>query len=363
MTAAVEIRKRLSARFALDVAFTAPPGFTILFGASGSGKSTVLRCLAGLTRPDAGSIRIGDRTLFDRASGVDVPVQQRRVGYVFQQLALFPHLTVEGNIAYGLHRLPAAQRRRRIDEIADSFRIGEILQRTPAQVSGGERQRAALARTLVTDPSLLLLDEPLSALDHAIQSQIMRDLRRWNELHRIAVLYVTHSHREAYALGERVIVLQAGQVMATGSPHDVLDQPENRMLASLAGFENVFDAAIVERRDRIGTVHCRLSGSALELEVPLVPGRPGDAIRVAIRAGDILVANREPQGLSARNVLRGRLLDLTAEGSTMVATVDAGAGARFVVHLTQGGVESLGLAPGGDLWLVIKTYSCRMLAE
>jgi molybdate transport system ATP-binding protein len=363
MTASVEIRKRLSATFSLEVAFTAPAGFTILFGASGSGKSTVLRCLAGLTRPDSGSIRLGERTVFDGVSGVDIPVQHRNVAYVFQQLALFPHLTVEANIAYGLHRLPAEERRKRAHAIAESFRIADIVHRKPDQVSGGERQRTALARALVTDPAALLLDEPLSALDHAIQSQIMNDLRRWNEQRRIPVLYVTHSHREAFALGERVIVLDQGRVLATGSPHEVLDQPADRMLATLAGFENVFDAVVVERRDRAGTMQCRLRDSAVELEVPLMQGQVGDPIRVAVRAGDILVANQEPRGLSARNVIRGRLIDLTAQGPTMVATVDAGSGAataaRFVVHLTPGGVDSLGLARGSDLWLVVKTYSCR----
>jgi molybdate transport system ATP-binding protein len=362
MTAEVEIRKRLSARFAVDVAFTAPPGFTILFGASGSGKSTVLRCLAGLTRPDDGRIIVGDRTLFDGGSGVDIPVRQRRIGYVFQQLALFPHLTVEANIAYGLDRVPAADRQQRIRDVAESFRIAEILPRMPGQISGGERQRTALARTLVTDPSALLLDEPLSALDHAIQAQIMRDLRAWNDRRRIPVLYVTHSHREAYALGERVIVLEGGRVLASGSPHDVLDRPADRVLATLAGFENVFDATVMERRDRAGTMHCRLIGADVELEVPLTQGEIGAPIRVAIRAGDILVANREPSGLSARNVLPGRLVDLTAEGPTMIAQVDAGPGARLIVHLTPGGVESLGLAAGGNVWLIIKTYSCRILA-
>jgi molybdate transport system ATP-binding protein len=367
MTATVDIRKRLSGQFAVEAAFTVPPGFTILFGASGSGKSTVLRCLAGLTRPDAGRIALGDRTMFDATSGVNLPAQQRRVGFVFQQLALFPHLSVGANIAYGLHRLPEAARQQRVLAIAESFRITGILQRKPGQTSGGERQRTALARALVTDPEMLLLDEPLSALDHAIQSQIMSDLRGWNAERRVPVLYVTHSHREAFALGERVIVLDAGRVMATGSPHEVLDRPADRVLATLAGFENVFDAVVVERRDRAGTMQCRLRDSAVELEVPLMPGQIGDPIRVAVRAGDILVGNQEPRGLSARNVLRGRLIDVTAQGPTMVATVDAGTGtsagtaARFVVHLTPGGVDALGLTRGSDLWLVIKTYSCRIL--
>jgi molybdate transport system ATP-binding protein len=372
MTLSATIQKRLSSQFSLNVALDAPPGITILFGASGSGKTTVLRCLAGLVRPDAGRIAVDDRVLFDEAAGVNVPVPERRIGYVFQQLALFPHLSMRQNIEYGLHQLPAGDRRERVNRIAGSFHIPQILDRKPAQVSGGERQRAALARSLVTDPSLLLLDEPLSALDHAIQSHIMHDLRRWNEERRIPILYVTHTHREVFTLGDRAVVLDRGRVLASGSPHEVLDHPAHGLLASLAGFENVFEAVVVERRERAGTMQCRLKDDTdvrlarealarTEIEVPLSQASLGDTIRVAIRAGDILVANQQPKGLSARNVISGTLLSLSAQGPTMVATVDAGA--RFTVHLTPGGVESLELRTGDRLWLVIKTYSCRIIAE
>jgi molybdate transport system ATP-binding protein len=357
MTLAADIRRRLSGTFTLDVALRVPAGITILFGASGSGKTTILRCLAGLTRPDAGRIAVRDSVWFDSVDGRDVAVQERRVGYVFQQLALFPHLSIARNIAYGLYRQPAGERRRRVLAVAESFRIADLLERRPSQVSGGERQRAALARALVTDPVLLLLDEPLTALDHAIQAHIMDDLRRWNDARRIPILYVTHSHREVFALGEGCIVLDEGRVIAEGSPHDVLDHPSHATLANLAGFENIFDAVVVERRERAGTMHCRLAGSTTELEVPLGTASIGDAIRIAIRAGDILVATQVPEGVSARNVLSGTLVDLRVEGPTVVATVDAGS--RFTVHLTPDAAAALGLEPGHSLWLVIKTYSCR----
>jgi molybdate transport system ATP-binding protein len=360
MRLTVEVRKRLSPHFALDVAFAADPGITNLFGASGSGKTTVLRCLAGLVRPDLGRIAVGERALFDSATHIDVPVQRRQIGYVFQQLALFPHLSIEQNVAYGLHGRTLAEQRERVRRIADSFRIAHLLTRAPGQVSGGERQRAALARALVTEPSLLLLDEPLSALDHAIQLRIMDDLRAWNETHRIPVLYVTHSHREVFGLGERVIVLDHGRVIASGSPHEVLDHPSHDVLASLAGFENVFDASVVERRERLGTMHCRLRDSTMELEVPLANTQVGETIRIAIRAGDILVANHEPSGLSDRNMIPGTLVALSRQGPTIVASVDAGV--NVTVHLTPGGIESLGIRPGDRVWLIIKTYSCRVVA-
>jgi molybdate transport system ATP-binding protein len=358
MTLAVHLAKRLSSGFALEVSFRAEPGVTILFGASGSGKTTILRCVAGLARPDAGRIAVGDRALFDAGAGVDVPVAERRLGYVFQQLALFPHLTVAGNIGYGLAALPRAERRTRVAEAAESFRIGGLLDRRPAQISGGERQRTALARALVTQPTALLLDEPLSALDYAIQLHIMDDLRRWNEQRRIPILYVTHSHREAFSLGERLIALERGRILASGSPHEVLDHPAQAPLAELAGFENVFAATVTGRRERAGTMNCLLAGTSTEIEVPLGVAPEGAAVHVAIRAGDILLADREPVGLSARNILRGEVAGCRMHGSTVVATIDADA--RFVVHLTPGGADGLGLKPGARVWLIIKTYSCRV---
>ena len=360
MTVSADIVKRLSSEFALHVAFTAPPGVNIVFGASGSGKTTVLRCLAGLVRPDSGHVAVGDRVLFDASARIDIPARERRVGFVFQQLALFPHMTIEENIAYGLAHVPSDERERRIAAIAESFHITPMLQRRPASVSGGERQRAALARALVTDPSMLLLDEPLSALDYAIQAKIMDDLRAWNGARSIPILYVTHNHREVFALGERVIALERGRVLATGSPHEVLDHPSHGELANLAGFENVFDALVIERRPRAGTMHCQLRESHTELEVPVARGDAGDRIRIAVRAGDILVSDREPAGLSARNVLRGTIVELTAQGPIMVAVVNAGQ--RFIAHMTPGAVEALDLRPGRDVWLIIKTYSCRIVA-
>jgi molybdate transport system ATP-binding protein len=356
----LSVRATLSAAFTLDVTMEAPPGITIVFGASGSGKSTLLRSVAGLVRPEAGSISIGSRVLFDASRRRSVPVRLRRVGYVFQHLALFPHMSIADNLEYGLHDRPRHVRREQIDAIAASFHIQHVLTRRPGAVSGGEQQRAALARSLVTKPDVLLLDEPLSALDHATQSRIMDDLRAWNAAHAIPILYVTHAHREVFALGDRVVVLDQGRIIATGVPHEVLDQPEHEGLARIAGFENVFDAAVTERRPDAGTMQCTLSGSATDLEVPLSRGEPGAPVRVAVRAGDILLANEPPRGLSARNVIQGRLVSLTREGPTVVARVDAGA--PFVVHLTPGAVETLGLEPHRQVWLIIKTYSCRIVS-
>jgi molybdate transport system ATP-binding protein len=175
------------------------------------------------------------------------------------------------------------------------------------------------------------------------------------------VLYVTHSHREAFALGDRLLALEHGRLVASGSPHEVLDHPGQAGLAALAGFENLFDATVTERHERGGTMRCLLDGTATELEVPLGSAAAGAAVRVAIRAGDILLADREPAGLSARNVLRGTVVDWHVQRTTVVATIDAGA--RFVVHLTPSAAETLRLEHRPPVWLVVKTYSCRIAAR
>jgi len=362
MTLHATLRARLSPAFTLDVTLDAPPGITILFGASGSGKSTLLRAVAGLIAPESGRMTVGPRVLFDADAGISVPVEARRTGFVFQQLALFPHLTARDNIAFGLRArgLAAAEARERVETIAGRFHVGHLLERRTQAISGGERQRVALARALVTEPTLLLLDEPLSALDHRTQSLIIDDLREWNRTPAIPVLYVTHAHREVFALGERVVVLHEGRVLAAGTPHEVIDLPSHETIAQLAGFENLFTATVVGRRPAGGVMQCRLGASGTGLEVPLGVADVGASVRIAVRAGDILLATEAPRGLSARNVLPGTLRSLSPEGTTVVAVVDAGE--RFVVHLTPGAVESLALHEGAPVWLVIKTHSCRIVS-
>ncbi len=256
-TLSARVRKTfhsLERDFSLDVDFTAAPGFTILFGTSGSGKTTLLDCVAGLATPDAGRIVVGERAFFDGNAHTDVPVARRGIGYVLQDLALFPHLTVEQNTEYGLARLPRPERQQRAEAMLREFRIDHLRQRRPAEISGGERQRVALARALVTDPCVLLLDEPLAALDAPTKSKILDDLRRWNEAHRIPILYVTHSREEVIALGERVLVLEEGRILAQGTPHQVPGAPLHETVAQLAGFENIFDATVWSVHEDRGTM-------------------------------------------------------------------------------------------------------------
>ncbi len=344
--------------FALDVEFTVAPGFTILFGPSGAGKTTLLDGIAGLQTPEAGRIAIAQHVLFDSASGVNVPASRRSVGYLLQSLALFPHMTVQQNVQYGLQGLASAEREARSHEVLESFRIAALAQRRPAELSGGERQRAALARTLVMRPRALLLDEPLTALDATVKSQIIDDLRAWNEGQRIPILYVTHQREEVFALGERVIAIQAGKIVAQGSAHEVLQRPELETVAQLAGFENIFDCTFIAAHPEQGTMTCRVAGSSLDLELPLSRIDRSRLLRVGIRAGDILMAASAPAGLSARNVFPGAIESLRQSDVMVVARVNCGP--NFEVHITPAARESLRLQAGSQVWLVVKTYSCQV---
>src|ERR1700722_10390292 len=289
------VRKTFAPRekgFSLDVDFTAIPGFTVLFGPSGSGKTTLLDCVAGLATPEAGRITLRERVLFDATGQINVPVAKRGLGYVFQDLALFPHLTVEQNAQYGLAQLSRTARQERTIAMLRNFHIDHLSERRPSEVSGGERQRVALARVLVTDPGVLLLDEPLAALDAPSKAKIIDDMRQWNQAHRISILYVTHMLEEVFALGEPVIVLDAGRIVSQGTPHEVMEAPQRETVAQLAGFENIFDAVVETVNPERGTMACRVAGDGgrVLLETPLVRGGVGSALRVGIRAGDILLA-------------------------------------------------------------------------
>jgi len=220
----------------------------------------------------------------------------------------------------------------------------------------------ALARTLVTEPRALLLDEPLAALDRPTKSQILNDLRQWNELHRVPILYVTHSREEVFALGERVIVLADGRIVAHGRPHEVMSTPHLETVAQLFGFENIFDATVTSLHEERGTLTCRLGIGPVELETPLVRAEVGGRLRVGIRAGDLLLATEIPCGLSARNIVAGTIHRIEQRDVIISAVVDC-SGTAFEVHLTLAACEALQLAPGKNVWVVLKTHSCHLMSE
>lgn len=233
------VRKKLPERqgrsFELDMQFEVPPGITVLFGHSGAGKTTLLNCIAGITSPDEGKIQLGGTKLYESAARTNLPPRFRRLGYVFQTLALFPHLTVRKNVEFGLFGLPPEERRHRSDALLNAFSIQHLSEQYPRSISGGERQRAALARALVTRPLALLLDEPLAAMDFNVKQQIANDLRRWVQEseeggHPIPVLYVTHALDEVFSLAQHVMVMEQGQMVRQGSADQVLGEEKEALL-------------------------------------------------------------------------------------------------------------------------------------
>lgn len=347
------------APFALDVAIEIPPGITILFGPSGSGKSTLLDCLAGLLRPGQGRISLGDNVLLDSKRNFYLPPQARHVAYLFQSPALFPHLTVEENVAYGISSLASQERRSRVEAILGNFHVAALRKRKPREISGGEKQRVALARSLVTLPRALLLDEPLTGLEAGLKSSIVADLREWNAARQIPILYVTHNRDEVDALGERVLAIEHGRILSAGTPHEVLGAPRRQRLAQAAGFENFLEGTVQELREPDGVMRIRLGESSSEIEIPLGYVSVGDKVRVAVRAGDILLATERPSKLSARNILEGSITSLEERAATVVCRVDAGV--PFLVHVTRGALRDLELAERPRVWLVLKTHSCHLV--
>jgi len=354
-----ELRSAGRQGFLLDLTIEAPPGITILFGPSGAGKSTLLDCIAGLQKPEEGRIAVGDYVLFDSLKRLNRISQKRGIAYVFQTLALFPHMTVQENVAYGLSNESKDERSIRVAEALEVFRVERLASQKSGEISGGERQRVALARSLVTQPRVLLLDEPLTGLDAKLKASIVDDIRAWNAAKKIPILYVTHSRDEVDALGERVIAMDHGRIVSEGTPLEVLDAPRRKRLAQAAGFENVLEATVLDLREMDGVMRLRLAASRCEIEVPLGHAVPGDLVHVAIRAGDILLATQPPQGLSARNVLEGRLTSLERRGTLVVARVDCGV--TFTVHVTPGAERALELAAEKKVWLVLKTHSCHFV--
>lgn len=358
----VELRKRYAAGgqscFQLAADFEVKPGFTILLGHSGAGKTTLLRCIAGLSDPEQGRITIGERTLFDSQARVNVEAARRRIAFVFQDLALFPHLTAEENIAYGLSTLDPEERKRRTSRILELFQIAHLRKRLPRAISGGEQQRVALARSLVTEPDVLLLDEPLSSLDPRTKASLIDDLRRWNEERRIPILYVTHDNEEVFALGERVLILDRGQIVAEGSPREVVPMPSRAALAPVAAFENVLDTTVVALHEREGSMTCRVAGSSVEVSAPFMQVGVGSEVRLGIHAGEILLAFARPE-MAGCNVVHGRVTRIDREAGRVEVRSDSGA--EFRVDAPPAVVECCETSASGEVWMVFRTASCHML--
>lgn len=339
LTARIELARD---GFDLDVALDAADGEVVgLLGPNGSGKSTTLRCLAGLESPRAGHIAISGSIVEDSATGVDLAPAQRSVGYVFQDYLLFPHLTVLDNVAFGprARGVPRRDAETAARGWLDRFEIGDLAGRKPSQLSGGQAQRVALARALVTDPDLLLLDEPLAALDAGTRATVRSVLRRHLAEVRGAVVLVTHDPLDAMVLADRVVVLEAGRVIQVGTPVEVARRPASSYVASLVGVNLLRGTA----HDGIVDV----SGGVVAVGDRHISG----PVIVAIRPEAISIHRHRPEG-SARNTWPGRIAALEARGDLVRVEVDSSPALAAIV--TPGAVAELGLHEGAEVWLSVK---------
>ena len=356
--------------FALETDWEIQPGqVQVLFGPSGAGKTTTLRSIAGLVRPRRGHIEIGGRVVYDATASVWVPSHRRQVGYLTQQYHLFPHLTVAGNIAYGLPRAARLGQsgRERVQELVQALHLEGLEDRRTWELSGGQQQRVALGRALAPNPRLLLLDEPFASLDAELRRALRRELRSMLAASPIPVLLVTHDREEALALGDSVQVMDAGRTIARGAPLEVLGQPGRGRVAALVGVENLFRLKVVSRNSRDGTMVC--VGDDLRLEVPLDQPESGakahaaqdDGVTVAIRSSDVILAAEEPRGSSARNRLHGVVISVELRPPGYEVTLDCGRPLRC--HITGASLAEMAIQPGLPLWAVFKASSCFLVDE
>lgn len=280
-----------SSAFDLDVEFEARDGVTVLFGASGAGKTLTLDSIAGFARPDAGRILLDDRILFDGDSGVSLRAQDRGCGYVFQNYALFPHMTLRGNLAFAAERLARLERHRRVNEMLDRFRIAEFAGRYPHEVSGGQKQRCSIARALIVQPRLLLLDEPARGLDAPLREDLYDLLRGLREEFRVPILLVTHDLEAAFAVGDEMLVFDAGRIPQRGKPRTVLGQPVSEPVARLFGYDTFLEAEVVKLNPAQDSSTVRFLDR--EFHGPYFPGSLiGDRLAICVRADELRLADR-----------------------------------------------------------------------
>ena len=353
----VELRKRRG-DFALDVEFHASvPGVTALFGRSGCGKTTLISLLAGLLSPDSGLVKVGDDVLVDTSRHYELDVWHRRIGVVFQDARLFPHLSVSGNLQYGARRArdggPAPVS---FDDVVTMLGLGAMLARRPHELSGGERQRVALGRALLARPRLLLLDEPLASLDLARREEVLPYLERMRDALSIPIIYVSHQFDEVLRLATRVVLLDAGRVAADGDLATVSRHPALRAIVGPDAVGAVM-AGYVESTDDAGLTVVRVGDARLVVDEPAALGQ---RIQIQVLARDVIVATERPAGLSVRNAVAARVVSVTPDvGRAVLVELEVGPDAMLLARITARASQELGIAAGKQVWALMKAVSLR----
>ncbi|MCI2395172.1 molybdenum ABC transporter ATP-binding protein [Aliiroseovarius sediminis] len=348
----VHLHQALSG-FTLDVDFDAPAGLTVLFGASGSGKTSVIDAVAGLGRAATGRVALGDRVLMDSAQGLYLPPHKRRLGYIFQDARLFPHMSVERNLDYARRITRAPSDRPAFDRVVEMLGIGPLLARRPSRLSGGEKQRVAIGRALLARPRLILADEPLAALDDARKAEILPYFERLRDESDVPILYVTHAATEVARLATTVVALDAGRVIRQGTAAEVLGDPSFTPGGDRA-MGAVIEAVVKTHHDDGLT---ELDAGGVPLLLPHIDQSPGDRLRLRIAAQDVILSKTRPEGMSALNILPGTIADIHyGNGPRAVVSLDSPAG-RVLARLTKRSVHALDLRAGVKVFAVVKSVA------
>jgi len=354
MTLSVNVRHR-QGEFTVDAAFESRGRLTALFGQSGSGKSTLVNIIAGLIRPDEGRVEVDDRVLSDSKAGRFVPTHQRRIGYVFQDARLFPHLSVAQNLAFGRWFTPTADRYVDQRSVVDLLGIGNLLDRRPAMLSGGEKSRVAIGRALLASPKLMLMDEPFASLDEARKAEIFPYIERLRDELNIPIVYVSHSVAEVARLATDVVVLASGRVQSSGPAPAVLSQANVLPEADRAEAGALVELELVEADDGYGLSLLHSSGG--EWRLPHVDAPPGAKLRARVRARDVMLATERPAGISALNVLAGTVAEITEAGPAEVVVSIASGHDLIPARITRRSLQTLGLTPGAPAFALVKSIT------
>jgi molybdate transport system ATP-binding protein len=350
----VDIEHRLGA-FDLDIHFRSGRGLTALFGRSGAGKTSVINAIAGLVRPERGRIVVDGWVLMDTERGIRAPAHRRRVGYVFQEDRLFPHLTVRQNLLFGWWFAPGFTPAARFDDIVDLLGIGSLLDRRPGRLSGGEKQRVAIGRALLASPRLLLMDEPLASLDTRRKDEILPFIERLRDHASVPIVYVSHAVAEVTRLASTIVLISDGRVRAVGSLQEVMGRAELYPIAGRFEAGAVLAVRVTAQDPRWGLTE--LAGTFGKLTVPRLPAPVGAALRVRIRARDVILAATPPTGISALNILAGRVEAVVPiEEAALEVQLRLG-DERLLARVTRRSGASLGLVPGREVFAVIKTVA------
>jgi molybdate transport system ATP-binding protein len=346
----LQITKQQGA-FLVDVSFMAPDlGVTALFGQSGAGKTSVINMVAGLVRPDRGHIIVNGRTLFDAAQGIHVPPEKRRMGYIFQDGRLFPHLSVKSNLTYGMRLTPPCGRQVALNDVVDLLGIGHLLHRRPAKLSGGEKQRIAIGRALLTSPSLLLMDEPLASLDGRRKAEVLPFLSRLCGELSTPILYVSHSLEEVLNLADTMVLMDGGGVAASGPIEELMSRSDLQRLTGAEDLGTVVATTVDGHLD--GLTRLRFQGGVIW--VPQVTASTGSRVRVRIAARSVAIALQKPRETSVQNIFRGTVKTISnGPGDWLDVHMDIGC--PLTARITEHARHTLALSPGKQVFALVKS--------